>query len=68
MEQLDLMCFYPAQKPCVVDITIHKQASVAKLLEEIHNELKDWDPNFDVAECDLSLYCVCLLALSQPSG
>ncbi|CAA7270284.1 unnamed protein product [Cyclocybe aegerita] len=57
MEQLDLLCFYPAEKPYIVDITIHKQASVAKLLEEIHGKFKQRIPEFKVAMYDLSLYC-----------
>ncbi|KAJ3511726.1 hypothetical protein NLJ89_g3928 [Agrocybe chaxingu] len=56
MEQLQLTCFYPAEEPHAMVIPIAKNALVVELWEEIHDKLKEWDPNFDVDECDLSLY------------
>ncbi|CAA7269083.1 unnamed protein product [Cyclocybe aegerita] len=56
MEQLQLKCFYPAQKPRTVVIPNCKDACVAQLLEEIHGKLKQRIPEFKVAMDDLSLY------------
>ncbi|KAJ3517447.1 hypothetical protein NLJ89_g501 [Agrocybe chaxingu] len=56
MEQLKITCFYPGERPQTVVIPIDTDALVTELLEKIHGRLKQRDRNFDVDECDLSLY------------
>jgi hypothetical protein len=61
-----LACYFPAEEPCFVPITIDSDAYVQELSEAIYEKLRIQD--HDVRLQDLRLYKVRLLALSQASN
>ena len=61
-----LACYFPAEEPCFVPITIDSDAYVQELSEAIYEKLRIQDHNVRLQ--DLRLYKVRLLALSQASN
>jgi hypothetical protein len=64
--ELELACYFPAERPSFIVIDIDSDAYVKKLLRAVYEELKLEDQ--DVQLQDLCLYEVRLLALSQASN
>jgi hypothetical protein len=64
--RLRLACYFPAEEPCFVPITIDSDAYVKELSKVIYEDLRTED--HDVRLQDLRLYKVHLLALLQASN